>query len=666
MKKTILFLLSIWSFSLIGYSQNQLEFDMFTDEYAYETSWDIIDVSSNSIVASNNGYASNETQIPTESIDLPNGNYTFTIYDSADDGICCGYGDGEYSLKDLTTGLFVAEGGSFGTSESTTFVLPYVPPVGGCIDPSAYNYDSQADVDDGSCIYLNSPLQIDLIEVSSGVTGAVDITNAGDERLFIVQQAGTIKILNPETGVVNASTFLTIPSLTSGGEQGLLGLAFHPDYANTGYFYVNYTKTNGDSRIARFQVSDDPDIADASSETVILEQDQPYSNHNAGDLAFGPDGYLYIPFGDGGSGGDPQNNGQSGDTWLGKMLRIDINAVDQGNYGIPADNPFLDDSQVLNEIWAIGLRNTWRFSFDALTGDMWMGDVGQNQWEEIDVEPANSGGGYNYGWRCYEASNDYDMSQCGGISTDDVTMPISEYNHSAGACSVTGGYVYRGDEFPAMYGKYFYVDYCNGVFRSLEAVGDSYLESNFGNGYGSYWATFGEGNDGSIYASGNFGGTIYKLVDLCNSFEPEITIEDNGDLTATEGESYVWIINGEISEELGQSLIDADLVNNTYQVSVTNSNGCASLSDVLDVVNVLEISSINNSLSFYPNPVSNTLNITQGLKGDFEVRIIDSLGKIVIVKTNEKSIDLSALAQGNYIIQVKHGKDVFRNTFVKK
>jgi len=308
-------------------------------------------------------------------------------------------------------------------------------------------------------------LQIELVQIANGFNNPVALENAGDDRLFVVQKSGAIKILNSD-GTTNATDFLNVSSLiTSSGERGLLGMAFHPDYANNGFFYIHYTNNSGDSRVVRYSVSANPDVADANSALIILAQSQPFSNHNAGDIAFGPDGYLYIPFGDGGSGGDPQGNGQNPQTFLGKMLRLD---VDGGTpYAIPGDNPFVGDASTLDEIWSLGLRNTWRFSFDALTGDMWMADVGQNVWEEIDFEPAGTGG-LNYGWRCKEGLVDFNTAGCAGLS---LTDPISVYNHSGGACSVTGGFVYRGTQYPGMVGKYIYTDYCNGQFRSLEPDG---------------------------------------------------------------------------------------------------------------------------------------------------------------------------------------------------
>jgi glucose/arabinose dehydrogenase len=288
----------------------------------------------------------------------------------------------------------------------------------------------------------------------------VDLQNADDctNRLFVVEQGGIIKVFENRADVSNVKIFLNITDrVTSGGETGLLGLAFHPDYENNGYFYVNYTAP-GPLRtvISRFQVSaTNPDSTDKSSELILFTQNQPFSNHNGGQTSFGPDGYLYIALGDGGSGGDPNNNGQSLTTLLGKILRIDVdNPQLPLNYGIPSDNPFVDSTgEIRKEIYAYGLRNPWRFSFDPVTEWLWCGDVGQNAWEEIDIIQ----NGKNYGWRCFEGNHNYDTVGC---NAPEYINPIWEYPHSP-ECSITGGFVYRGPNQPGLVGKYIYADYCS-------------------------------------------------------------------------------------------------------------------------------------------------------------------------------------------------------------
>ncbi len=369
---------------------------------------------------------------------------------------------------------------------------------------------------------------------ASGFNDPVDIAHANDSRLFIVEQDGIIRILD-ENGSTLPVPFLNIdPRVgSSGNEQGLLGLAFHPDYANNGYFYVNYTNNSGDTRISRFSVTADPNVADPNSELVIYAFNQDFTNHNGGDLNFGPsDGYLYIGNGDGGSGGDPLNRAQNPLSPLGKMLRIDVDNPSGGNnYGIPPSNPFVGDPNVLDEIWAVGLRNPWRFSFDRLTHDMWIGDVGQNAREEIDFQPASSMGGENYGWRCYEGNNIYNTSGCGPIGN--YVFPVVDFTNGGGNCSVTGGMVYRGQKYPNLYGRYLYTDYCSGRFWTLQPDGmggwtnTQLADLAFG------FVAFGENRDGEMFVANIGNGIIYRITDTSLVVEqPESVNVTRGDLSA--------------------------------------------------------------------------------------------------------------------------------------
>jgi glucose/arabinose dehydrogenase len=348
------------------------------------------------------------------------------------------------------------------------------------------------------------PADLVLQQVAQGYSDPVVVTGArdGSGRLLVVEQQGRILI-------VGGGVFLDIASLvdSSGNEQGLLGLAFHPDFANNGYFYVNYTHdpagTNPDlTRVSRFEVSaGDPDTADPSSEKILLSFDQTAPNHNGGDLHFGPDGYLYIATGDGGGGEDPNDHGQSLDTLLGKVLRIDVDIGDP--YGIPQDNPFVGDGDALDEIWAYGLRNPWRFSFDRLNGDLFIGDVGQQVREEIDLQRASSGGGENYGWSCMEGDLVQDFNPCDGAP---LTAPILVYGHNP-ECSVTGGFLYRGN-IGGLHGRYVFGDYCSGVIWfasesagvwSAEVFQDTAMDIS----------SFGEGDDGELYVLDHDGGVVY-------------------------------------------------------------------------------------------------------------------------------------------------------------
>jgi glucose/arabinose dehydrogenase len=359
------------------------------------------------------------------------------------------------------------------------------------------------------------PVQIE--QVASGLTFPVTVTNAGDGtgRLFIVQQTGQIRIL--VNGSILPMPFLDISNLVSfGGEQGLLGLAFHPDYAVNGFFYVDYTDTNGNTVVARYTVSEsDPNVADPASAYIILTQQQPFPNHNGGQLAFGPDEYLYIAFGDGGSGGDPFGNGQNLDTWLGKILRVDINSDDfpgdpNRNYAVPPNNPFVGTAG-LDEIWAYGLRNPWRCTFDRITGDFFIADVGQASWEEIDFQPANSVGGENYGWNVLEGRHCYNGDpRCDDFLNGASTLPVLEYDHSFG-CAVTGGYRYHGQLYPELQRIYFYGDLCSGIIWGAVQqqngiwVTEQLLLS------GLTISTFGEDEAGELYVA-DYGGALYHIV----------------------------------------------------------------------------------------------------------------------------------------------------------
>ncbi|HUG00286.1 MAG TPA: PQQ-dependent sugar dehydrogenase [Longimicrobiales bacterium] len=305
----------------------------------------------------------------------------------------------------------------------------------------------------------STPNSLRMVRVATGLTDPVFLTApSGDGRQFIVEQSGRIRIL--ADGQVAAVPFLDIGDrVLDGGERGLLGLAFHPDYASNGRFYVHYTRSDGTSRIARFQAGSGADVADPESESVVLEVAQPFSNHNAGMLEFGPDGLLYIAFGDGGGSGDPNGNGQDTGTLLGSLLRIDVDGADP--YAIPAGNPFPPGGSERPEIWAWGLRNPWRFSIDSVAGRIWIGDVGQNSAEEINRQPLDAAA-VNYGWSVMEGRSCFEATSCDQAG---LARPLVEYGHDEG-CSVIGGYVYRG---PAaeLQGLYFFSDFCSGFVRSV-------------------------------------------------------------------------------------------------------------------------------------------------------------------------------------------------------
>ncbi|MBZ0280055.1 MAG: PQQ-dependent sugar dehydrogenase [Anaerolineae bacterium] len=347
-----------------------------------------------------------------------------------------------------------------------------------------------------------------LVEGASGFTRPLYVGHAGDGsgRLFVVEQDGLIRII--QNGQIADEPFLDVKALVNrdGSERGLLGLAFHPQFTENGYFFINYTALNGDSIVARYTIAaDNPNRADPSSASIILTADDPYANHNAGQLAFGPDGYLYIGMGDGGSAGDPQGNGQNPRALLGKMLRVDING-DQP-YTIPVDNPFVNDSRFAPEVWAWGLRNPWRYSFDRATGDLYIADVGQNAWEEINFQPAGIGG-QNYGWNAFEGTHPFSQT----FTPQNVTMPVAEYSHADG-CSVTGGYVYRGAELPVLQGTYLFADYCSGTLWGSQQNTDGQWQTRVLLNTGRVVSSFGEDETGELYLV-DYAGTILRFTKI--------------------------------------------------------------------------------------------------------------------------------------------------------
>ncbi len=362
---------------------------------------------------------------------------------------------------------------------------------------------------------------IELNQVANTFNEPVEMAHANDNRLFIVEKSGIIKILNND-GSVNATPFLDISSIVgSGGERGLLGLAFAPDYDTTGRFYVNYTDNTSTNQpntiIARYTVSSNPDIAN-TTETILLTIPQPYSNHNGGKLAFGQDGYLYIATGDGGSGGDPGNRSQNTSTLLGKLLRIDVSGA---TFSIPSDNPYASQGG-LPEIYAIGLRNPWKLSFDRANGDLWIADVGQSSYEEINKSIGSGTPGDNYGWRCYEGMHDFNnQTPCPPMSL--TKTPVSEYSYGNGPngfrCSITGGFIYRGNDFSSLTGKYFFADYCSGEIGMLTENGSNWTMDWQVPNIDESWVSFGEDNLGELYIVG--GNAVYKLSD------PNLSLDDN-------------------------------------------------------------------------------------------------------------------------------------------
>jgi glucose/arabinose dehydrogenase len=359
-----------------------------------------------------------------------------------------------------------------------------------------------------SPVFEPGAVQLTLQPVTTAVREPTGLFSAydGSGRLFVTERAtGRIVILRD--GQPLSQPFLDIGSLirSGGQEQGLLGLAFHPGYRDNGYFYVNYTASNGDDTVARYSVSADPDVADPGSGAIMLDIPDPAPNHNGGDLVFGPDGYLYIGFGDGGGGGDQFHNAQDMGALLGKMLRIDVNA--QFPYGIPPDNPFVGMPGARPEIWSYGMRNPWRYAFDPATGSLFIADVGQNAYEEIDIQPPGIGG-QNWGWPIMEGLHCYPQNRACDMTG--LAQPVAEYDHAQG-CSVTGGFVYRGSQYPAAEGAYIYGDFCSGRIWALSAGDDGVwhqallLQTQLG------ISSFGEDESGELYVVSLDPAGIYRM-----------------------------------------------------------------------------------------------------------------------------------------------------------
>ena len=520
----------------------------------------------------------------------------------------------------------------------------------------------------------------------------VFLTNAADssDRIFVVEQSGRIKVFQNSSSVQSSKIFLDISDeVASGGERGLLGLAFHPDYKNNGIFFVDYTIPNPlRTRISKFQVSSNPDSAIKNSEVVLLTINQPYTNHNGGWIGFGPDGYLYISVGDGGSGGDPDTNAQNITRLLGKILRIDVDHQDEGlQYAIPADNPFVDSTgNVKKEIYAWGLRNPWRQSFDPETGWLWCADVGQGSWEEIDIIQ----NGRNYGWRCYEGNHEYNT---GGCNYPEYTFPIWEYDHNSGRCSITGGYVYHGNNVPDLTGKYIYADYCSGTIWALSYDGSNPATNKTLLTAPSSVVSFGVDENQELYiitrssdeilkfkppdilsAPINFTATATGTNEVSLNWEDNNTQEQGFKIERKNGSNGIYKLIDSVEQNI-TNYSDQSVQENTLYyyrvyayldqvVSAYSNEDSAQTPNVTGVKNSFVPFTYNLEQNF-PNPFNPTTKIMYQIanRGFVSLRVYNILGNKVATLVNEEKpagiyiveFDASSLPSGIYFYHLQTG-----------
>ena len=511
-------------------------------------------------------------------------------------------------------------------------------------------------------VFTRAQPDLSLQEFASGLDRPVAIDHAGDGRLFVVEQKGVIWELD-ENGTRSSTAFLNIEEKvnSTGNEQGLLGLAFSPDFAEDGRFYLNYTMgpTSGSSVVARYKIDIESGKGDEASEEILLEFDQPAWNHNGGDLHFGKDGFLYISSGDGGGADDPNNNAQNKLNYLGKILRIDVSPA--VGYTVPSTNPFVNDPSGLDEIWAMGLRNPWRFSFDRLRGDLWIGDVGQNSFEEVNYLPHPLQAGANFGWRCYEADSEFNQSNCG--SKEEYTFPVFKYGRSQGF-SVTGGYVYRGNEQDHFQGNYVFADYVFGRFWIISPRGEEWFTKQYEN-FLTDVSAFGENKDGELFVAELDNGNIYKLLAECENdslTQPNITVTTGSNsLCASTDDlrvnAYQWYLNGDPIEGARGECYEI-VEDGEYQVeTIFNNDGCIyrSLSDGMSLIVGLKDRLLNRKIQIYPNPNEGFFQLSADTRLDrIDLYSIDGqwLESISLDNNNKFDLDLSNYNKGLYLLKV--------------
>ncbi|MBP6699582.1 MAG: PQQ-dependent sugar dehydrogenase, partial [Flavobacteriales bacterium] len=432
-------------------------------------------------------------------------------------------------------------------------------------------------------------------------------------------------------------------------------------YTNNGYFYVYYIADSGPgtSRVSRFRVSNDPDSADAASEEILYTWPQPFTNHNGGDLDFGPDGLLYVGFGDGGSGGDPQDNAQDLTDPLGDIIRLDVSDPDT-TWTVPATNPWVSAQDTLPEIWASGVRNPYRFGFDALTGDLWIGDVGQNAWEEVDFWPAGDNSGPNFGWRCYEGDTPFNTQGCQGMSNYEFPVTTHENVATGGTwCSSIGGRVYRGTVWPHLYGRYIYTDYCAGEFWVIRPDGSGGWIDELGLNSGSQgYVVIAEDVNGEIYAGNTSNGQVKKIVDKC-PMDPPSLIQSGNTVESTLALTYQWYLDGVlVSGETAQTFSPA--VNGVVHVVATYAGPCTLTSDTLNFVGDGLLETPPNGFRVYPQPAQDALFIDRDdhLSGTLHAELVDGTGRTILdvpFPQGQRTLrlDLGAAKDGVYVLVLR-------------
>ncbi|MBY5958106.1 PQQ-dependent sugar dehydrogenase [Membranicola marinus] len=525
------------------------------------------------------------------------------------------------------------------------------------------------------CSPAGSQTNIELTPWGESHNQPIDMAPWVNDDFILIEKAGKVKTIDEEGNQLNMILDIKDHIANAGGERGLLGIALHPAYPDTPYIYLNHTDENNSTAVVRYEFFPESDEIDPKTRKVLLTVDQPYGNHNGGCIRFGPDGYLYIGMGDGGSAGDPENRAQNLTSLLGKMLRID---VDKGNpYAIPENNPFKNVDNAQPEIWSWGWRNPWRFSFDRENGDMWVGDVGQNAVEEISYEAADAEGGLNYGWRCYEGDQRYNTDDdCDGSYVD----PVITRKHTTGDRSITGGYRYRGP-VDGMENRYFFADYVSGnvymavlkdsesaVVKSLETIDKK-----------NSIASFAQDKEGNLFAI-SLSGQIYKIFLNCEISTPEFTQQStDGDSIALQADStyekYIWHYHADSDDKALFKAIDTtespiffSHQNGNYYVTVVDQDGCQAGSEILSVMLTATEAVDFYNIKVYPNPASDHLTIeTEESLTNAIIEIRNSTGQLIrkMKSSLPGSVSLRNIPTGMYFLKFLVGQKTYVTKILK-